>query len=216
MKKKVLIFDFDGVILNSNKIKDEAFLSLYKKYGKKFSNYVLNHHKKNRGISRFKKFENYHKKLFGKNIKQKEMDDLNQNMKKIIINKMNKVRFIYGVKNFISKFYKKFDLFIISSSPENELIEICKKRKISTYFIQILGSPNDKFKNLNKIINNFNYKKKQILYLGDSFSDYVFAKKSNIEFIGVRNESFKSEVEISMTINHFVNFSEILKKYYDK
>ena len=68
-------------------------------------------------------------------------------------------------------------LFIISSSPENELIEICKNKKISIYFIQILGSPSDKLKNLNKIINNFDYKKEQILYMGDSLSDYIFAKK---------------------------------------
>ena len=55
--KKALVFDFDGVILDSNHIKDETFFVLYKKYGKKFSNYVLNHHKKNRGISRFEKFK---------------------------------------------------------------------------------------------------------------------------------------------------------------
>ena len=35
MKYKSIIFDFDGVIIDSNHIKDEAFFSIFLDYGKK-------------------------------------------------------------------------------------------------------------------------------------------------------------------------------------
>ena len=50
-------------------------------------------------------------------------------MNSIIINRMIKTKFIYGVKNFLKNYYKIYDCFIISSSPEGELKEICDKKK---------------------------------------------------------------------------------------
>ena len=213
--KKALVFDFDGVILDSNHIKDETFLILYKKYGKKFSNYVLNHHKNNRGISRFEKFKIYHKILFGNNIKKKEIEKLNQSMNSIIINRMIKTKFIYGVKNFLKNYHKIYDCFIISASPEGELKEICDKKKISNYFIKIYGSPDNKFKNLNKLIKTYKYKRKEILYLGDSNNDYFFAKKSKISFINVRNKSLSLITKEYTFINSFLNFNIILQNHND-
>ena len=42
--KKLIIFDFDGVIAISNHIKTEAFEELYAKYGKDIANKVVSHH----------------------------------------------------------------------------------------------------------------------------------------------------------------------------
>ena len=213
--KKALVFDFDGVILDSNNIKDETFFILYKKYGKKFSNYVLNHHKKNRGISRFNKFKIYHKILFGNSITKNEIERLNQSMKSIIINKMIKAKYIYGVKNFLKNNYRIYDFFIISASPEKELKEICDKKKISNYFIEIYGSPDNKFKNLNKLISTYKYKRKEILYLGDSVTDYIFAQKSNISYINVRKKSSNSVTKECLSIDSFLSFNRILENYND-
>ena len=213
--KKALVFDFDGVILDSNHIKDETFFELYKKYGKKFSNYVLNHHKSNRGISRFEKFKIYHKIIFDNNIKKKEIEKLNQSMNSIIIKSMMKTKLIYGIKHFLKNYHKIYDCFIISASPEGELKEICDKKKISNYFIKIYGSPDNKFKNLNKLIKSYKYKRKEILYLGDSSNDYFFAKKSKISFINVRNKSLSLISQESIFINSFFNFNIILQNYND-
>ena len=54
---KSFIFDCDGVILNSNKIKSNAFYEVASKYGKKEAKKLVNYHINNGGISRYKKFE---------------------------------------------------------------------------------------------------------------------------------------------------------------
>jgi beta-phosphoglucomutase-like phosphatase (HAD superfamily) len=52
-----LIFDFDGVLVESTDIKTRAFGTLYENYGQEVVDQVIAHHKINTGISRFKKFQ---------------------------------------------------------------------------------------------------------------------------------------------------------------
>ena len=53
VNKEVLIYDFDGVICDSVKIKTNAFIELYKNYSLKIQNQVKEYHILNSGISRF-------------------------------------------------------------------------------------------------------------------------------------------------------------------
>ena len=65
MSIKGLIFDFDGVILDSVKIKEKAFKKIVNKYltaSEKFMKY----HNKNLGISRELKFEYFYKNIIKK------------------------------------------------------------------------------------------------------------------------------------------------------
>ena len=55
--KRLFAFDFDGVIVDSVNIKTEAFAEIYKPYGQKIVDRVINHHISNGGMSRFKKFK---------------------------------------------------------------------------------------------------------------------------------------------------------------
>ena len=54
---QTLVFDCDGVLLNSNKIKTQAFYDVAKVYGHKPAQKLKDYHLKNGGISRYKKFE---------------------------------------------------------------------------------------------------------------------------------------------------------------
>ena len=56
MKFDKIIFDFDGVILNSHNVKTQAFYDLFKKYGKEIAYKSKNYHLENTGISRFVKY----------------------------------------------------------------------------------------------------------------------------------------------------------------
>ena len=74
--KKNVIFDFDGVILNSHKVKSNAFYFVFKKFGNLTANKAKNFHIKNIGKTRYYKFD-YIKKNFNfeKNIiSTKELD----------------------------------------------------------------------------------------------------------------------------------------------
>jgi beta-phosphoglucomutase-like phosphatase (HAD superfamily) len=59
MKNIQVIFDFDGVILNSHKIKTYAFYKIFRIFGKDIAIKTAKYHLSNIGISRFKKFDIY-------------------------------------------------------------------------------------------------------------------------------------------------------------
>ena len=139
-----VIFDFDGVILESLDIKARAFKRLYDPYGEDISRKVKEHHLRNGGISRFDKFKHYHGKYLNKSLDQKEIEHLSDRFSEIVVEEILTVSFVKGAKEFIEKNYKKYLMFISSATPHVELIEICKKRKIFNYFKEILGSPQSK------------------------------------------------------------------------
>ena len=70
---KAIIFDFDGVILNSVNVKTEAFKELYKQYGSAVVKKVEKYHLENGGISRFEKFKYYHKNFLNIDLNSVEM-----------------------------------------------------------------------------------------------------------------------------------------------
>ena len=100
---KNLIFDFDGVILDSVEIKNKAFLKTLKPFNKNIKKKFMKFHLNNLGVSRFKKFEYLCKDL----LKQKKYEKL----KKKLINQfsrytkegINRALFIEGIKIFIEK-----------------------------------------------------------------------------------------------------------------
>ena len=62
-KYKTIIFDCDGVILNSNKIKTEGFFETVKEFSFDSAQELTNYHQTNGGISRYKKFDFYIKNI---------------------------------------------------------------------------------------------------------------------------------------------------------
>jgi len=201
------IFDCDGVILQSNKFKNNAFilsLSLEKKEDlEKFINY----HKLNGGISRFKKFEYYFKKI--KKLDNKEF----KYQYFLALNKYNSIiKKSYHNCNFIPGFLKlvkylnnnnKKNIFVVSGSEENELKLSFKKKNILKYFKNVFGSPRDKFYHNKKIIDNIE-KNNNGIFFGDSKIDYLSAKENDLDFVFVKYES------------EWINYKEIIRKTKDK
>ena len=74
--KKFLIFDFDGVLVDSVAIKGDVFAEIYEPYGKKISDLVRNHHFSNGGMSRYEKFRYYHKNYLNLTLSEAELNKL--------------------------------------------------------------------------------------------------------------------------------------------
>ena len=54
MKKiKIILFDFDGVILNSNKVRECGFRKIFEDFDENKVNKLIEFHRKNGGLSRF-------------------------------------------------------------------------------------------------------------------------------------------------------------------
>ena len=61
---KAILFDFDGVIVDSVEIKTEAFRDLFRQESADDLERILDYHKAHGGISRVKKIEYFYANIF--------------------------------------------------------------------------------------------------------------------------------------------------------
>ena len=183
-KYNQVIFDFDGVILDSNRIKSEAFSKSLIGENKYLINKFIDYHKNNIGISRFVKFEYFFKSIKKQKNYKEDLDRVLTRYSKLSYEGLLSCEEISGVRNLLKYFFENdIECFVVSGGEQNEVINVLKKRKMARFFKAIYGSPATKNENLNNI------KLDDALYFGDARSDYVAANFFNIDFVYINGAS---------------------------
>ncbi len=189
---KNIIFDFDGVILDSVPTKTEGFKKLFQDFPIELVDKLIEYHIQNGGISRYKKIKYFFNELLKKDISDDEV--LNYANKYSIITKeelTNPKYMIDDAVNFIKQNHKKYNMHIASGADENDLKYICEKLNLSQYFFSIHGSPKIKSEIVKTILKFNNYKKEETILIGDSINDFEAADVNGIVFYGYNNLELK-------------------------
>lgn len=179
---KNILFDFDGVLAESLAIKKEAFYKLYIPFGKEIANKVSSHHIQNGGMSRYDKFLYYHKHFLNTSLDEKSLNNLSQKFSELVIKDVINSEEVKGAKWFLKK-YSHLDKWIVSATPQGEIREIVRKRKLGSFFVGVYGSPKRKSIIVDEILNNHNLMLEETVLVGDSLSDYNAAIKNKIDFV---------------------------------
>ena len=99
-------FDCDGVILNSNKVKTNAFYKNRLDYGEESAKKLVNYHIKNGGISRYKKIKFFQENILKNNdikLYEKLVNDYGEILKKELL-KTEISKGIFKIKAIFSEF----------------------------------------------------------------------------------------------------------------
>ena len=184
MKYQNIIFDFDGVLVESNEIRFNGFRKLFKSYPQDQVGRLVGYAKANGGVSRYKKIA-----YFFSEIRQEPISDLSikkwaDQYSNLVEQEIVEAQSVKGSLEFLEKFVDHFDFAIVSGSDQTELRSICKKRKIDHFFKSILGSPIEKKENIAALLSDLNWQHKKSLYVGDSNNDLEAAKANNLAFLG--------------------------------
>ena len=183
-KYEVIIFDSDGVILNSNILKEKAFLKLTKEFKINISETKLNNLLYNfKGKSRYEIIKYISLLEANNNNLYKEL----LLRYSVLVN--DELLSCESSKNLASLREKNNSLWLVlTAGDQKETITIYKKKGIYDFFdLGILGAPSSKKENikyLNKIHKNI--LKKNILYIGDSINDLIIAEKYNFDFVLIK------------------------------
>ena len=190
MKKyKSLIFDCDGVILNSNEIKTESFRKILSEFDQSAVKEFINYHRNNGGISRYIKLDYFLTIILPKYSKfQGNKESILLSLIKNYGNECKELLYEADVADDLEKLKSltsNIPWIIVSGSDQKELREIFKYKKINKYFNGgIFGSPEKKIDIIKResIHGLINY---PALFLGDSKLDHHVAKNLNIDFLFV-------------------------------
>lgn len=189
---KNILWDFDGVIIDSLAIRDYGFREIFKEFNKVLVEKLIEYHSINGGLSRFHKIRYFFNEILKKDIDDKEVKAYADKFSLIMRKELVKSKYlILDSVNFIKENYKKYNFHIVSGSEHNELNFLCQKLQINHYFHSINGSPTPKMELVKNLLIKENYKKSETILIGDSINDYEAAKESNIAFYGYNNQQLK-------------------------
>lgn len=182
---RTFIFDCDGVILNSNKIKTEAFYQSALAYGKLAAQALVEYHVANGGISRYKKFAYFLDEIvpiLPNDVFGPSLEELLENYAKIVLDGLLTCEVVEGLEELRTR-TPDANWLIVSGGDEAELRHVFNKRGLAKYFDGgIFGSPDNKDQILEREISNKNIQQ-PALFLGDSQYDYQAANTAKLDFI---------------------------------
>ena len=201
---KTILWDFDGVILDSMKIKGEGFVELFSNYDKKYTDELYRYHFEHGGISRFDKIRYFFNGILHVDIDDKSVLSLADSFATIIGKRLyNRSNLIADSLKFIEKNYQNYEFHIVSGAEHNELNRLCHFFELENYFITINGSPKHKDLLIKELMIAYNYNKDETILIGDALSDLLAARKNSIGFYGYNNSALNHE----NYIDTFENFT---------
>lgn len=178
-----LAFDCDGVLLNSNRVKTDAFYQAALPYGESAAQALADYHIQHGGISRYQKFA-----YFLDNIVPGQegptLDELLECYAEQVHQALMSCEIAQGLTALREK-TSQATWLIVSGGDQGELREVFKARGIAELFNGgIFGSPDNKDEILSRELGTDNIIH-PALFLGDSRYDHIAASKAGLSFVFV-------------------------------
>ena len=203
-----IIFDFDGTLADTlpfvekklfKMLKEEKIKITYKQMIEDFRSKQFSE------LMNLWKISWLKLPIILKKIKQSQID---------LYEEIGNIKIFPGVKKILYILKKEgFKLTILSSNLENNILKFLKINKLNVFEkihagSQILG----KSKAINEFIKQNNWKKNEVLYIGDEIRDIEACKKSDIKIIAVGWGMHKASVLKNRGADYIVKKpTEILK-----
>jgi len=196
---ETIFWDFDGVIMNSNAIRERGFIEVLKNFPEEQVRQLMDFHQQNGGLSRYVKFRYFFEEVRGERITNEEVNAWAQRFSKIMLELLvDENLLIKETTEFIKANHQNYKMHIVSGSDQTELRQICKGICIDIYFDSIHGSPTPKNDLVATLLNKHHYELNKCLLIGDSKNDYEAAKVNGIYFMGYGNSHMEHKTEYKL------------------
>lgn len=180
---RAIVFDFDGVILESADVKTEAFLELYAAHGPALVEKVRAHHLANLGISRFKKFAWIAEHLLGSKLSEADSAALGERFSSLALARVLAAPMVPGAQAALEALVDRMPLFVASGTPQGELDMIVEQRGLRRFFREVWGTPAEKPAIVRDLLARYSLAPDQVLFIGDGLSDHQAAVATGLHFL---------------------------------
>jgi phosphoglycolate phosphatase-like HAD superfamily hydrolase len=179
-----VFFDFDGVLVESLEVKEQALAGLYAPWGEAVMATVLAHHRANGGMSRYEKFRLHHPTLLGLPIDEAEVAEMDRRMSTQVEAAVIAVAQVPGAVALLERLQPLCRLHVVSATPEPELHRVVQGRGWWPYFTTVNGSPQKKTPMVADLCARFAVDPGKAVMLGDAKQDIQAAQANGLAFIG--------------------------------
>ncbi len=208
---RAIVFDFDGVLVESVDVKTRAYALLFQNEGEEVVQKVVDYHLKNGGVSRFEKIRFYYSDILYRSLSEERFHELCAQFSHLVVDEVVASPWVDGAKKFLNRNKKNYTFIIISGTPESELKKIIKRREMAHFFDSVRGSPKDKVTLLGEVMDEYHLKPEEMVFIGDAETDWCAARKSGVPFI-LRCTSNKESSILGYTGPRVSSLKELEKK----
>lgn len=182
---QAIIFDFDGVVVESGKIKTQAFAELYRSHGEDIVAKVVQFHNQNGGMSRYHKFRHFQQHFLNKPpLTETEVKQLDILFSELVVEAVIAAEPVPGALELIRQQAERIPLFVASGTPDSELKVIVERRGLAPYFKAVHGAPALKKTIIAEFLSAYELKPESVLMIGDAIADLESAQANNTAFLG--------------------------------
>ncbi len=174
--KNILIFDYDGVIVDSLEIFMKNFIKACKIQG--FSQIAS----KKEFLKLFEK--NMYETMFEMGMTKEQILKIVYYMKDALIKKQEEIKLFENIAEILKDLSKENNLVIVTSNETNVVKNFLKARNLE-FFNQVYGSDKaaSKIEKIEKIKKE--YPNKKYFYIGDTQGDIIEGKKAGVTTVAV-------------------------------
>ena len=207
---KTIIFDFDGVLVESTNIKTDAFRKLFSKWTDHVDE-IVDYHKDNMGLSRYVKFEHFYNNILNKPYSEEIGLELSRRFSEIVVEEIERAPFVKGAEEFLSSKGGDYTFFIASGTPNDELSDIVRHKGLSKYFKGVYGTPATKTEITERVLKEHSLKRAEVIFIGDTRSDKVAADNTGLRFV-LRITPDNGEIESKYKVQDMTSLDRTIKE----
>lgn len=179
---QVLILDFDGVVIESNAVKTQAFERVFARFPQHAEAMMAYHHA-HVSVSRFAKFDHL-AGLMGCADNAALKSDIAADFSRYVLEGIMAVPLVPGAEAFLQMANVRLPLYLASVTPEPELKLILAERGLAHWFRDVYGCPPwTKSDAIRHVLLTENAKPDDVLLIGDSAGDQRAAKETGVRFL---------------------------------
>jgi HAD superfamily hydrolase (TIGR01549 family) len=196
----IIIFDCDGVLMDVNLLKCEAFGKVVEGYSSEIVESFVNHCRTTFGVSRYVKFKEFLSEFLKEPFDQDKYDFLLNNYANICKEIYRFANITPGCEKLLWELSSlNKNLYVASGSDEKELNEVFLDRNLSGYFNGVYGSPKTKSECTSIILNK--HPNQKAVFIGDALSDMKTAKEHHIDFIYMEKYTVQADEQVFLCKN---------------
>jgi phosphoglycolate phosphatase-like HAD superfamily hydrolase len=183
VKIKAVVFDCDGVILESTDIKTAALRDLFEKSHPERVSEILDYHVSHMGISRHVKLRHICTEMLGEEYSARRQARLAAEFSRLVFDRVLKCPVVTGAREFLRAGQGRCRFFVASGTPHEELELILRRRRLLGYFERAWGSPATKPEVIRGILRDGPLHKGEVVFVGDAQSDWRAAQETGVHFV---------------------------------
>lgn len=191
---KVLLLDFDGVIIESNDVKYRAFERVFKPYPERLPE-IMDYYCRTTGI-RFVKFRHVYENI----LKQTYTDEIAAHCATVFadfsVRECIRCPYVKGAIEFLEYFLDRVPMYVISINPPEDLARVIAGRGLDRYFKKVYTPQKSKTEPILEILKAEGVAPGEAVFVGDTLWDHRFALESGVPFIGRQADDDFSKLNI--------------------